>query len=587
MKNWNAKQRGNPPDNLKKLMFYFNCRLPDISQITLTMKKPISLILPLLIFTNLTLGQDMTAQFDGEKMLERVKRLSADDFEGRGPGTEGGKRAAQYIAGQLKALGAKPANGKSYLQDVPLIGVKADPNTKLKVSGRDGKTATFDFGDDFVATTGAQSATAGVSNADLVFVGYGIDAPNYRWNDYKGDPSRYKGKILLMMVNDPPATSAEPGLFGGKALTYYGRWTYKYEEAARRGAAGVILIHTTESAGYGWNVVRTSNGGWRYEIQRKSRDKAQFLQVKSWATNDAVEKMLRVNGIDLDKLRRSAQSRDFDPVDTGIKVDLMINSEFKKNPSPNVVGIVEGSDPKLKEYVIYSAHWDHLGVGEPDARGDRIYNGAYDNASGVAAVLGMAEVLAKMPPGSRPGRSFLFLFPTAEEQGLLGAEYYSLHPLVPLAKTAGDINLDGVNFFGKTRDFSALGEERSGMGEYVREAARDRSMTLKGDTRPEQGFFFRSDHFPFARVGVPSVSVRHGDNFITPLKGEPEEFFKAYTAKYYHQPSDEFKEWWDSGSMIQEAELALLIGIKLANAPAPPRFNDSDEFAAADRKRIP
>jgi Zn-dependent M28 family amino/carboxypeptidase len=551
------------------------------------MKKTAIILLSALFAASLSLAQDLTASFDGPRMLERVKRLSADDFEGRGPGTEGGKRAAQYIADQLRGLGAKPANGKSYLQNVPLIGVKADPNTKLNASGG-GKSATFRFGDDFVATTGAQSATAGVSGADLVFVGYGIDAPNYRWNDYKGDPSRYRGKVLLMMVNDPPATSSEPALFGGKALTYYGRWTYKYEEAARRGAAGVILIHTNESAGYGWNVVRTSNGNWRYEIRRSSKDKTPFLQVKAWATNDTVEKILKLNGLDLDRLRRAAQSREFDPVDTGIKVDLTINSEFKRNPSPNVAGIVEGSDRKLrKEVVIYSAHWDHLGVGEADGRGDRIYNGAYDNASGVAALLGIAEVVAKMPVKTRPKRSFLFLFPTAEEQGLLGAEYYSLHPLVPLAKTAGNINVDGVNFFGKTRDFSALGEERSALGQYVREAARERSMTLEGDTRPEQGFFFRSDHFPFARVGVPAISVRHGDDFVTALSGEREEFFKSYTAKYYHQPSDEFKDWWDASSMVQEAELALLIGIKLANADSLPRYIDSDEFAAADKKRIP
>ena len=552
------------------------------------MKKSISYFLLFLILASISVGQDLSSQFDGQKMLERVKRLSADDFEGRGPGTDGGRRAAQYIADELKAIGAKPAKGKSYLQSVPLIGVKADPNTKLKVTGRGGKSATFNFGDDFVATTGAQSDTAGVSNADLVFVGYGIDAPNFRWNDYKGDPSRYKGKVLLMVVNDPPASSAEPGLFGGRALTYYGRWTYKYEEAARRGAAGVILIHTNESAGYGWNVVRTSNGNWRYEIERASKDKTPFLQIKSWATSDAVDKILKLNDLDLDKLRKSAQSRDFDPIDTGIKVDLTINSEFKKNPSPNVAGIIEGRDPKLrKEYVIFSGHWDHLGVGEADSHGDRIFNGAYDNASGVAALLGIAEVLAKMPVASRPKRSFLFLFPTAEEQGLLGAEYYSLHPLVPLARTAGNINIDGVNFFGKTRDFSALGEERSSMGEYVREAARDRSMTLEGDTRPEQGFFFRSDHFPFARVGVPSISVRHGDDFVSPLKGEQEEFFKSYTAKYYHQPSDEFKDWWDPSSMVQEAELSLLIGTKIANAPSMPRFTDSDEFAAADKKRLP
>ena len=527
------------------------------------------------------IAQDYSSRFDAANMRERVIRLSADDFEGRGPGTEGGKRAAQYIADQLKASGIKPGNGSSYFQNVKLIGLKADPNTKLQI-GRE----SFKFGDDFVATTGAQRPEVSV-DADLVFAGYGIDAPNYKWNDYAESPDFYRGKVLMIMVNDPPATESEPNLFGSKALTYYGRWTYKFEEAARRGAAGVILIHTDESAGYGWNVIRTSNGNWRYEVLRTASDKTPYLDLKSWVTGDTAKKILASGKLDLDELREKAKRRGFKPVNTGLKVKLNLKSETKASDSPNVVGIVQGSDPKLKnEYVVYTAHWDHLGIGEPDARGDKIYNGAYDNASGVAAVLGIGEAFAKTPEKNRPKRSLLFMFPTAEEQGLLGAEYYSLHPLVPLAKTAANVNIDGVNFFGKTSDFSALGSERSSIEAVIREAASERNLTVEGDTRPEQGFFFRSDHFPFARVGVPSISLRHGDNFVTPLKGEPEAFFKDYTAKYYHQASDEYKEWWDTSAMIQEAELALAIGIKLANLPSMPRYKDTDEFSAADKKRF-
>jgi Zn-dependent M28 family amino/carboxypeptidase len=520
-------------------------------------------------------------------MIERVKRLSADDFEGRGPGTEGGKKAAQYVADQFKAIGAKPANRGSYFQNVALVGVKADRAAKLRV-GKTGEAngKLYDFGDDFVATTGAQKANVSVSS-EIVFVGYGIDAPNYKWNDYKGPAADYKGKVLMMLVNDPPATADEPDLFAGKALTYYGRWTYKYEEAARRGAAGVILVHTTESAGYGWNVVRTSNGNWRYEIARTPADKTPFLQFKSWTTNEAATKILNQAGLDIGKLREAAKHRDFQPVKTGLKVSLDLKSEVKRLESPNIVATVEGSDPELsKEYVVYSAHWDHLGVGEADSRGDKIYNGAYDNASGVAAVLGIAEVLAKMPKADRPKRSALFLIPTAEEQGLLGAEYYSTHPLVLLRNTAADINLDGVNIFGKVRDFSALGGERSSMADFIEAAAKERSLVMKPDANPEKGFYYRSDHFPFAKVGVPSINFGHGDDFIGTVNPEALSFSKDYTDKYYHQPSDEYHDWFDGSAMVQEAEFALAFGTKIADSYAAPHYKPTDEFAPAESKRL-
>src|SRR5687768_4213997 len=509
----------------------------------------ISIVLLVLLAIQSASAQDLSAAFDQAKLRERVLRLSADNFEGRGPGTAGGRRAAQYIADQLREAGVKPGIRKSffrksYFQNVSMIGVKADPNTQLQVSGPGGMQS-LKFADDFVATTSAQTASVSV-DSDLVFVGYGIDAPIYNWNDYSGPAEDYRGKILLILVNDPPATAEEPSLFGGKALTYYGRWTYKYEEAARRGAAGVILIHTNESAGYGWNVVRTSNGSWRYEIAREGGDRTPFLNVKSWVTYDAAKRMLSSTSMDVDPLIQAAKTRGFKPVNTGLKVKLNLNSEFQRFESPNVVGYVEGSDPKLsKEYVLYTAHWDHLGIGEPDATGDRIYNGAYDNASGVASVIGIAEVLSKTPRPQRPKRSSYFLFPTAEEQGLLGAEYFASNPLVPLSSIAGNVNIDGVNFFGKVTDFSALGAERSTIDSIVSEVAAERKLALEGDTRPEQGFFFRSDHFPFAKVGVPAISLRHGDNFVTQLKGEALNFFRDYTAKYYHQASDEFQSWWD------------------------------------------
>lgn len=547
------------------------------------MKRNFCLILLVAVFTSIGAGQDLTASFDEAKMRERVKRLSADDFEGRGPGTAGGRRAAQYIADQLKSGGVKPANKGSYFQNVKLVGVKADPNTKL-MAGKDAGDA-YQFGRDFVATTGAQIANISVSS-DLIFVGYGIDAPLYNWNDYKGSPDDYKGKVLMMLVNDPPATEGEPNRFGGNGLTYYGRWTYKYEEAARRGAAGVILVHTTESAGYGWNVVETSNGNWRYEIARTANDKTPFLQFRAWATNDTAASILKSSGLDLDSLREQAKRREFQPVKAGT-VSLNLKSETQTFDSPNVAGILEGSDRKLRnEYVIYTGHWDHLGIGKASPTGDTIYNGAYDNASGIAAILGIADVLAKMPKKQRPKRSFLFLFPTAEEQGLLGAEYYAQNPLVPLAKTAANVNIDGVNFFGKVSDFMPLGAERSSIMEVISAVARERKLTVKSDQRPEQGYFFRSDHFPFAKVGVPAVSLQHGDSFVSTLGPEAAAFKKDYDAKHYHQASDEYHDWWDASAMVQEAELGLAIGIKLASAGEMPRYRDTDEFAAADKKRF-
>ncbi len=542
------------------------------------------------IFTfvaSFAIAQDLTASFDANKMRERVKRLSADDFEGRGPGTDGGKRAAQYIADELKASGVQPANGDSYFQNVKLVGVKAEPKTVLRIGKTgDGTGKLYKFGDDFVATTGAQTANISVES-EIVFVGYGIHAPLFNWNDYKGSADDYKGKVLMMLVNDPPATEAAPALFGGKALTYYGRWTYKFEEAARRGAAGVILVHTTESAGYGWNVVRTSNGNWRYEIARTATDKTPFLQFKSWATNDAADMIMKQGGLDLESLKTKAKGWDFKPVKTGLTVKLNLNSEVKTFDSPNVVGMVEGSDVRLKsEYVVFSGHWDHLGIGEPNAAGDKIYNGAYDNASGVASILGIADVIAKMPKKERPKRSFLFLFPTAEEQGLLGAEYYSHNPLVPLNQTAADVNMDGVNFFGKVLDFKALGADRSSIMDQIIEAASERKIDIRGDDSPDQGFFFRSDHFPFAKAGVPSVNFQHGSKFISPLSKEAEAFYKDYNAKYYHQVTDEYHDWWDASAMVQESELALAIGVKLANVKRLPRFKATDEFSAADKKRF-
>jgi Zn-dependent M28 family amino/carboxypeptidase len=514
-----------------------------------------------------------------QAMRAHIKFLSSDLLEGRGTGARGGELAANYIAAQMEALGLKGAGANgSFFQPVSLVGVKADPNTKLVISGRSGKES-FKFADDYVAFTGAQTDEVDL-DADLVFVGYGINAPEQRWNDYKGQPSDYRGKILVMFVNDPPATAEEPNLFGGKALTYYGRWTYKYEEAARRGAAGVILLHTDQSAGYPWSVVRTSNGAWRFDIARNPGDNTPFLNVRSWVTDATARKIMKLAGRDLDDLRAKAASRDFQPIALNLTGKVNLKSEVKRVQAPNVAGILPGRDPKLRdEYVVYSAHWDHLGVGAPDKTGDTIYNGAVDNASGVASVLAIAEALRKLPPAQRPRRSSLFLFPTAEEQGLLGADWYSKHPLVPLEKTAANVNLDSMNVLGITHDFIPLGAERSTLRTVVEAVARERGMRVSPDARPEQGSFYRSDHFPFAKVGVPSISLKEGNDYVGRSKEWGEEQFKAYNTAHYHQPSDEYSDTWDFRGMLQEAEIAMSIGRHIADMEQMPRFNPGDEFA--------
>ena len=521
-----------------------------------------------------------TKLFDEAKIKSDIKYISDDKFEGRAPGTKSGEAAAQYIADELKRIGVKPANNGSYFQPVSLFAVKTNPNTVLQIGD-----AKYKFGDDFVGSTGAQVANVNL-DADLVFVGYGIDAPEQKWNDYKGDAAMYRGKILVIMVNDPPATKDEPNLFGGKALTYYGRWTYKYEEAARMGAAGVILIHTPESAGYGWNVVRTSNGQWRFDVARTSDDKTPFLQFRSWMTEDTARKIFTQAGKNLDELREKAKTRDFQPVNLGIKAKLDVKSETKRVESNNVVGVWEGSDKKLKdEYVIYSAHWDHLGVGEPDKNGDKIYNGALDNASGVASILAIATAITKLPKAEQPKRSQIFLFPTAEEQGLLGAEWYAKHPLFPLDKTAADINHDGANFYGLTTDYGALGAERSSLGSIINEVLKERGMTFSPDEHSEQGFFFRSDHFPFAKVGVPSLNVESGTDYVGQDKEAARKRFEEYNTLHYHQPSDNFDPTWRYDGLVQNLEISLAIGMKVSNAPKLPAFKSSDEFANAQPNR--
>ena len=551
------------------------------------MKTQIIALLAIIAFGSVAVAQKRevrSSQISENALRAHVKFLSDDRLEGRGTGAKGGETAALYIAEQFEALGLKGAGAKGgFWQPVSLVGVKADPKTELRVNGAE-KAEAYKFADDFVAFTGAQTEHVSV-NTDLVFVGYGIDAPEQKWNDYKGGADDYRGKILVMLVNDPPATTAEPDLFGGRRLTYYGRWTYKFEEAARRGALGVILLHTTESAGYGWNVVRTSNGSWRFDIARTDGDKTPFLKVRSWMTDDAAHRMFALAGQNLDELRKAAASRDFKPVKLNLTASLDLNSEVKRVEAPNVVAILPGRDPKLRvEYVVFTGHWDHLGIGAPNKEGDTIYNGALDNATGVASLLEIARVLSALPAAEKPKRSILFLIPTAEEQGLIGAEWYTRHPLVPITKTAANINLDSMNILGPTHDFVPLGAERSSLKAVVDLIARERGFRISPDPRPEQGSFYRSDHFPFAKAGVPSISLKEGSDYVGRPKDWGAKKFKEYNDAHYHQPSDEYRDDWDFRGMIQEADFAMAIGRRVADLPTMPKFNPDDEFAKNSKR---
>ncbi|MCI0336697.1 MAG: M28 family metallopeptidase [Acidobacteria bacterium] len=524
-----------------------------------------------------------STKIDESILRAHVKFLSDDLLEGRGPGARGGMLAAKYIAAQFEALGLEPATpDRAFFQQVQMIGTRPDPSNKLVVKSvpvGSQSNAEFKFGDDFVGGTELEQTEIPI-NGDIVFAGYGILSPENRWDDYKGLDVR--GKVLMILVNDPPATAAEPNLFGGRALTYYGRWTYKYEEAARRGAAGVILIHTKESAGYGWSVVRNSWGGERFGLLPES--KTPTLKMKSWVTEEAARKIVQMGGQNFDQLRQSATTRDFRPVTLNAKIDTMLRSQVQRLTSPNVVGIYRGIDPTLKnEYVVYSAHWDHLGI-RPDQPGDNIYNGAVDNATGIAGVLAIAKAYTML--SIKPRRSILFIATTAEEQGLLGAEYYVRNPLVPISQTVANINLDSMNVLGQTTDITPLGAGRSTLGKIIEEVAKENNLTISPDAHPEQGYFYRSDHFPFAKAGIPAVNFEPGTKFVGHSDKWTEEQILDYRDHRYHQPSDEYSPNWNFSGMVQQARLAFWIGVRVANTNESPQWNNGDEFERARLKTL-
>jgi len=512
------------------------------------------------------------AEIDGH-----LRFLSSDLLEGRAPATRGGRLAAEYLASQLLAFGLKPGLDSSFLQSVPIDVVTADRAT-LRVVASDKATASLRHPEDVVVWGGSAVSTSS-AHGELVFVGYGAKAPEYRWDDFKDVD--VKGKVLLILVNDPPAPAAEPTMFGGKAMTYYGRWPYKFEEAERHGAAGALIIHTTEAAGYPWHTVVGSWASGQRMLPRPD-DAPPPLGFRGWIQDSVAGALLRKAGLDLTELRARATRRDFRPVATGITLDVSFKNSVEHLRSENVVGIVQGSDPKLRdEYVVFTAHWDHFGIGTP-VNGDSIYNGALDNASGTADLLAIARSAAATPA---PRRSLLFVFVTAEESGLLGSKFFAEHPTVPVERIIANLNVDGGNVLGRTRDLRVLGDTKSSLGPSLAAFIRQRGMRLSPEEHPERGYFYRSDHFSFAKVGVPSVSIGAGYDFVGRAKEWGAQQEEDFTAHRYHQPSDEYRPDFDLSGAVQLSDIVLGFGRKLANAAGAPTWNADAEFRAA-RKPI-
>jgi Zn-dependent M28 family amino/carboxypeptidase len=510
-----------------------------------------------------------------ERIRAHVRFLSHDLLEGRGTGQRGGDIAAEYIGTQFALYGLKPAgdNG-SYLQKVPMVGITPSPETTFSLVPASGSRMTLKVLDDYVSYDQTQQPQSDI-DAPIVYVGYGIHAPEYNWNDYKDMDVR--GKVLLMLVNEP--ASDDPKFFKGKALTYYGRWTYKYEEAARRGAVGVLLIHQTEMASYPWEVVRNSNSGEKSYLKLDGTPK---LKAAAWIQLGVARKLVNAGGMNLEKLMSDAQSRDFKPVVLTAKLQAHIASKIRPFESNNVIAELPGSDPKLKnEAVLYTAHYDHLGI-RPDMPGDNIYNGANDNATGCGILLELARAFGQA--AQRPHRSILFASVTAEEQGLLGSEYLGKHPPFPAGRIALDLNYDDLPPLGAPEEVEVSGAERTSFYRIVEATAKDFRLTIRPDAHPEAGHFYRSDHFSLARVGIPSFSINEGVKY----KGHDEAWGlqqeQEYNEKHYHQPSDEYHPDMDFTGDAAMARFGFILGWQAASLPKVVSWEKGDEFEAARLK---
>jgi Zn-dependent M28 family amino/carboxypeptidase len=513
--------------------------------------------------------------FDINALLAHDRKLSSDEFEGRAPGTKGEELSVTYLTEQFKQAGLKPGNTDgTYVQKVPLVGITPAPAPLIFTKG--GQQQTLKWKDDVVAWSKHVAASASLQDSELVFVGYGVVAPEFGWDDYKGVD--VKGKTIVMLVNDPPvpdpanADQLDPKTFGGKAMTYYGRWTYKYEMAAQKGAAGALLIHETGPAGYGFNVVQGKTGE-QFDLVTPDKNMSRAA-IEGWITLDSAKALFKSAGQDFDALKKTAATRDFKPVPLGVTASMTITNTLRTINSRNVIGKLQGSDPKLKdEYVVYTAHWDHFGKSA-----DGIFHGAEDDGLGCAALIEMARAFGKLP--APPRRSILFLAVTAEEQGLLGSEYYAVTPIYPIAKTVADINMDSWNTHGRTKDMTLTGYGASELDDYARDAAAEQGRLVHGDAEPEKGFYYRSDHFNFAKQGVPALDIAGGVDYI----GKPPEFGeqmrKEWTDKRYHTPLDVIMPDWDLTGMREDLRVLFAVGQRVAQADKMPDWKAGNEFKA-------
>jgi Zn-dependent M28 family amino/carboxypeptidase len=525
-------------------------------------------------------------KIDQQKILDHIKVLSSDEYQGRAPGTKGEELSVKYIQDQFKQLNLKPGNPDgTYIQKVPLVGITGAERKPLTLT-KGATKQSLKWSDDVVAWTKHVADGAAVENSDVVFAGYGVEAPEFNWNDFKGVD--VKGKTILVLVNDPAVpdpsdpSKLDPKTFKGDAMTYYGRWTYKFEEGARKGAAAIFVIHETGPAGYPFSVVQ-GNLHEKFDLVTPDKNMSR-ANIEGWITLDAAKKILKLGGQDFDTLKKQAKTREFKPVPLGLKASMAIKNTLRTIDSQNVVAKLEGSDQKLKdEYVVYSAHWDHLGVGAP-VKGDTIYNGALDNASGVATVLEIARAFTTVQP--QPKRSILFLMVTAEEQGLLGSEYYAKTPLYPLNKTVANINIDGVNQWGRTRDFTVIGMGASDLDDYLKAAADEQGRVLRPDPEPEKGFYYRSDHFNFAKQGVPALDPDAGIEYVGKDAAYGKTKRDEYTNNDYHAPSDEVKPDWDLSGAVEDAQLLMAVGYRVANAEKIPEWKPGNEFKAKREESV-
>ena len=512
-------------------------------------------------------------------LLAHIKILGSDQFEGRAPGTKGEELSVKYIVDQFKQTGLKPGNPDgTYIQEVPLAGIKNEPRMSFAIGD---KITELRYPDDFVASSARLQPEIRINNSDVVFVGYGIVAPEYGWDDYKGFDLR--GKTVLMLIGDPPipdpkdTSKLDEKMFKGKAMTYYGRWTYKYEIAAQKGAVAAVIIHETGPAGYPYSVVKTSWAKENYEIDSPNKNMG-AVEARSWITLDAAKKLLADCGQDFDALKKSAITKEFRPVLLSANAYIKIKQQIRSFKSHNVIGKLDGSGPKLQdEYIIYTAHWDHLGR-HPELQGDQIFNGAIDNASGVASLIELGAAFVKLNPP--PKRSVLIMATTAEEAGLLGAKFYAEHPLYPLQKTLADINIDTVNPWGKSRDIEDLSDNNSTLDDLLATAAKRNGRVMTPNSQPEKGGFYRADHFEFSKRGVSSLFTGGGKDFI----GKPADFGQQkkddYTAHHYHQVSDEVDPNWDLSGAVEDVDLLFEVGYQVANGDKFPEWKPGSEFKA-------